>query len=784
MKKAVSLLLALVMAVGLVVPVWGNDLPSGTEPLFFYGQDNKQEWHYFNGTGLGQGNSVTFDRVYKDEGNDSYTQLTGFTVDSQATAAGLTATVNGGVLTVTAANDCDAEVKFVVIEAAGVKYALRVIVNETSGGNQGGQGGPPPFAGDVQTFINSNFEQVDGKWTNRNSPPSIQAAWNKLSMDAQWFAVQNNPWLLAMFDKLNILADGYYLLSENTAVRVTVPGYLQDVVLLSWNKETNTLTVRFNNGLTADRWKSIYTGGGKRDFAALYYTFIYIGEGQRPDYWTWVDGSEKAIDAVIAEAGTKANYDPNDRGITNGIYVARFQNDGEIMALPGNTSYNSTSREIISWKDKRTDYFTNVIDTTGMSNISFTLDEDAGQSYGQGRNWLNKLGTPAGNERIATYTTAEGVTLTVNNGLVTAQLDGTKLLDLEKVLASYVTVTAPEGATEYRMVGNGTSTEPGAADDAGAKWEVTSMKDWLAKKEWSAVPGPIRVTPNTLKEQKIGDVSYYVGNTITGVNCCVFEWKFANGTTKVEYVYFNATPYVHTVQTQSVSEVTSAVDKPTLQSDDAALTLKCRMFPQDNENAHYMRLTVERDGQTVTGFSGEYTVFVPYEYVGLTWEEAQKRTEPPVIYHYTDAEVLKEELTGEYTQWGICFKTRSFSPFVISTAAQSSSGGGYYYGGASTPSISAVKTADAAKSATDYTSGIYGLTFRSTAAFSGFKGVQVDGRTIAAANYVAEDNGGIEVYLKAVYLRTLKDGRHTVTILSDAGNVTMNFTIGGVDTET
>ena len=784
MKKLVSLLLALVMALGLVVPVWGNDLPSGTEPLFFYGQDNKQEWHYFNGTGLGQGNSVTFDRVYKDEGNDSYTQLTGFTVDSQATAAGLTATVNGGALTVTAANDCDAEVKFVVIEAAGVKYALRVIVNETSGGNQGGQGGPPPFAGDVQTFINSNFEQVDGKWTNRNSPPSIQAAWNKLSMDAQWFAVQNNPWLLAMFDKLNILADGYYLLSENTAVRVTVPGYLQDVVLLSWNKETNTLTVSFNEGLTADRWKSIYTGGGKRDFAALYYTFIYIGEGQRPDYWTWVDGSEKAIDAVIAEAGTKANYDPNDRGITNGIYVARFQNDGEIMALPGNTSYNSTSREIISWKDKSTDYFTNVIDTTGMSNISFTLDEDAGQSYGQGRNWLNELGTPAGNERINTYTTAEGVTLTVNNGLVTAQLDGTKLLDLEKVLASYVTVTAPEGATEYRMVGNGTSTEPGAADDAGAKGEVTSMKDWLAKKEWSAVPGPIRVTPNTLKEQKIGDVSYYVGNTITGVNCCVFEWKFANGTTKVEYVYFNATPYVHTVQTQSVSEVTSAVDKPTLQSNDAALTLKCRMFPQDNENAHYMRLTVERDGQTVSGFSGEYTVFVPYEYVGLTWEEAQKRTEPPVIYHYTDAEVLKEELTGEYTQWGICFKTRSFSPFVISTAAQSSSGGGYYYGGASTPGISAVKTADAAKSATDYTSGIYGLTFRSTAAFSGFKGVQVDGRTIASANYVAEDNGGIEVYLKAVYLRTLKDGRHTVTILSDAGNVTMNFTIGGVDSPT
>lgn len=799
MKKAVSLLLTLILTLSLCTPVLadpgdegeenmpqqgqqennGPQWPEGTEQCFFY-EDNKKT--YYSGTGLSQGCRVTFGQIFKRTHGDSFTPLTVFTVDS-TTKEGLTAEANGNALTISVAGDCEPGESFVILTADNVKYALCVNVHESSGG-QGGQGGPPPFAGDVQTFINSNFEYgTDGGWKAKASAEGIKAAWNKLGTDAQWFAVQNNPWLLAMFDKLNILADGYYLLSENTAVRVTVPGYLQDVVLLSWNEETNTLTVRFNNGLTADRWKSIYTGGDKRDFAALYYTFIYIGEGQRPDYWTWVDGSDKEIETVIAERKAQLKYE-NDRGITNGIYVARFQNDGEIMALPGNTSYNSTSREIISWKDKSTDYFTNVIDTTGMSNISFTLDEDAGQSYGQGRNWLNELGTPAGNERIDTYTTAEGVTLTVNNGLVTAQLDGTKLLDLEKVLASYVTVTAPEGATEYRMAGNGTSTEPGAADDAGAKGEVTSMKEWLAKEEWSAVSGPIRVTPNTLKEQKVGDVSYYVGNTITGVNCCVFEWKFANGTTKVEYVYFNATPYVHTVQTQSVSEVTSAVDKPTLRSDDTTLTLKCRMFPQDNENAHYMRLTVEKGGQTVSTFSGEYTVFVPYEYVGLTWEEAQKRTEPPVIYHYTDAEVLKEELTGEYTQWGICFKTSSFSPFVISTAAQSSSGGGYYYGGASTPGISAVKTADAAKSATDYTSGIYGLTFRSTAAFSGFKGVQVDGRTIASANYVAEDNGGIEVYLKAVYLRTLKDGRHTVTILSDAGNVTMNFTIGGVDSPT
>lgn len=561
MKKAVSLLLTLILTLSLCTPVLadpgdegeenmpqqgqqennGPQWPEGTEQCFFY-EDNKKT--YYSGTGLSQGCRVTFGQIFKRTHGDSFTPLTGFTVDS-TTKEGLTAEANGNALTISVAGDCEPGESFVILTADNVKYALCVNVHESSGG-QGGQGGPPPFAGDVQTFINSNFEYgTDGGWKAKASAEGIKAAWNKLGTDAQWFAVQNNPWLLAMFDKLNILADGYYLLSENTAVRVTVPGYLQDVVRLSWNKETNTLTVSFNEGLTADRWKSIYTGGGKRDFAALYYTFIYIGEGQRPDYWTWVDGSEKAIDAVIAEAGTKANYDPNDRGITNGIYVARFQNsvnNDEIMALPGNSSFNSTSREIISWKDKSADYFTNVIDTTGMSNISFTLDEGADQPYGEGKNWLNELGTPADNQRIKTYTTAEGVTFTVNKGLVTAQLDNTKLLDLEKVLASYATVTAPDGATEYRMAGNGTSTEPGAADDAGAKGEVTSMKEWLAKEEWSAVSGPIRVTPNTLKEQKVGDVSYYVGNTITGVNCCVFEWKFANGTTKVEYVYFNATP--------------------------------------------------------------------------------------------------------------------------------------------------------------------------------------------------------------------------------------------------
>ena len=94
--------------------------------------------------------------------------------------------------------------------------------------------------------------------------------------------------------------------------------------------------------------------------------------------------------------------------------------------------------------------------------------------------------------------------------------------------------------------------------------------------------------------------------------------------------------------------------------------------------------------------------------------------------------------------------------------------------------IEAISTADG-RSATDYSGGIYGLTFRSTAGFSSFLGVQVDGRTIAPSCYSAEE-GSIVVYLKAAYLRTLKAGTHTITILSSEGNASMEFTVGGVTT--
>ena len=85
------------------------------------------------------------------------------------------------------------------------------------------------------------------------------------------------------------------------------------------------------------------------------------------------------------------------------------------------------------------------------------------------------------------------------------------------------------------------------------------------------------------------------------------------------------------------------------------------------------------------------------------------------------------------------------------------------------PSISVLETSY-------YDGGNVGLTFISSASFDSFKGVQVDGKTLAARNYIA-GRGSIKVCLKPAYLRTLTNGDHIVTILSAEGDVSAVFAV-------
>lgn len=1024
MKKLVSLLLALVMALGLVVPVWGNDLPSGTEPLFFYGQDNKQEWHYFNGTGLGQGNSVTFDRVYKDEGNDSYTQLTGFTVDSQATAAGLTATVNGGALTVTAANDCDAEVKFVVIEAAGVKYALRVIVNESSGG-QGGQGGPPTTGqikdakqltgdkpaidmaldylgigtsgaagsvtykyvdgGNSDISINGTSIGPDGLFTDTaaaraavNAYYSLQPAAQNI-LDTLYLRVNDELWMFSRrmdyFRQLVQIAEAKGddsvptdpLDSENEAAVMlknggfTAPALGRDMTITFPEQLVRGVDYNYNYALVDSigvLTVEIYKGekqhwieAARNNPKGINYQVIFrnptggdyhestAGNGNSGVWDAWAKGEislRKNSDRTDSKGFGLAAVNTRDGFMT----VNAIENYGEMMVLSvwnsnENMNEGSPVKNLVLVRIRVVDQFSYEAET-GMVPAVNVKDEERVKVTGVNAEIWNvtreaerlvvrpKDGTlaskfengqisPIGTLTIKApegYTELDSVIMnrkpmnekSFENGVWTCprffpfQDNGSAAMVSTRTFvlnwksgsgqnAKYFPETftlyfgesssAVKAALNKAYIDNGgtgsiaVSLQPGieAEKDIGAVGDTgisvaydeitggfhttfdsekgmptlallekgmviepsTEIKGNGAVAGFHAHPFETNNDPQNMGSSWFDSVmkgfieehkdtnhtrTYdYSSNTVArtipfvatnklvrdGVTVyfsftqayrgMVIEWVDAQD--KVlgyTFAYGRNDPFVATTQTDMTAsgpEENRKYSEPFAVGPDGG-KFWCERYPQEGGNGQkwYFRLRVSGHSE----WNGEYTVYLPYSYLEITDAEAQRLINSgrkARIDHYVNGDgMAPETLEGTYTEWGICFKTRSFSPFVISTAAQSSSGGGYYYGGASTPSISAVKTADAAKSATDYTSGIYGLTFRSTAAFSGFKGVQVDGRTIAAANYVAEDNGGIEVYLKAVYLRTLKDGRHTVTILSDAGNVTMNFTIGGVDSPT
>lgn len=518
--------------------------------------------------------------------------------------------------------------------------------------------------------------------------------------------------------------------------------------------------------------------------------------GGLPENWTydkneagvlkiWCSGNQLA-GSITVKAPDGYKLVKNESYVANGgdNQMKDIQDDSTSCTIPLSDSRNTF---IFTWKNDKGERKQESLDVFAMQN---SMDDLGLYDVGADGNVTKRettllvtkpanVANPTNDQTIVAYDPNDGFFYTTfSNGALPTyeQLQEGVLLTPDKF----------EGATHFRKVEQSTGDTP-RQEGTTAQSLVLGFAA-MGEDETYAIADSNNNSLRTLAYvstdyQEIGGIRVSYAAT-QGYRCKIVQWlkQETDGKYTVlgySYVWGRNDAFISKVRTSSITEDKIATsDKPFVIGQ--GMELCCDRYPQVGGDGEIQYFQFRATGQ----HTGSYTVYIPYSYFGLTWEQAKTRTQKPVIKHYYEDHTWHEDIQGEYTEYGVKFTTTSFSPFVVSTAAQSSSGGGYYYGGASTPGISAVKTADAAKSATDYTSGIYGLTFRSTAAFSGFKGVQVDGRTIAAANYVAEDTGGIEVYLKAVYLRTLKDGRHTVTILSDAGNVTMNFTIGGVDSPT
>ena len=394
-----------------------------------------------------------------------------------------------------------------------------------------------------------------------------------------------------------------------------------------------------------------------------------------------------------------------------------------------------------------------------------------------------------------------GITVTYDesNGYFVTAVDAHKIKDIAQ-LETKLTVPAPAGAVAYKYYtfgGNGNPANAiGEMDKARNAMDATTPISIEEK-------GLPSVELIQLREVELenGMKVYYAGSQM--YNCMVVRWLDEGGNI-LEYscIYGRNGNLSTAVDTNTVTQApTTAVDVPTLVGEGE---LYCDITPQTKmDNQMFLLLRVGEG--TEIGPDG-VAIYLPYSDFGMTAEQGLALAAlgiKPVVWHYLNESCTEKEIIeGEYTAAGIRFVTKSFSPFLInavqtaggetgggstggSSTGGSSTGGGSTGGGSSSgwsgPQGWTLKTSDKAASATDYSGGIYGLTFKSSASFASFQGVQVDGKTIAAKNYIAEA-GSIEVYLKAVYLQTLKDGKHTVTILSSEGNVTMEFTVGGVNT--
>ena len=145
------------------------------------------------------------------------------------------------------------------------------------------------------------------------------------------------------------------------------------------------------------------------------------------------------------------------------------------------------------------------------------------------------------------------------------------------------------------------------------------------------------------------------------------------------YVWGRNDAFISKVRTPGVAEGEIATsDKPFVIGQ--GMELCCDRYPQIGGSGEIQYFQFRATGE----HSGSYTVYIPYSYFGLTWEQAKTRTQKPVIKHYYEDHTWREDIQGEYTEYGVKFTTNSFSPFVVDTEVKSSPSHYYYYTPATT----------------------------------------------------------------------------------------------------
>ena len=399
--------------------------------------------------------------------------------------------------------------------------------------------------------------------------------------------------------------------------------------------------------------------------------------------------------------------------------------------------------------------------------------------------WFRSLGSGT-NPQVSIFTDAELAKLEENGihvtyakdiGYFAVSVDASKLTDVD-LLQKQIYLTHPEGAVYFKGYMPGGSENPAThnvSDSVRRAEEIFNDEDMIAAP--ISEYGDPSMSLVQVKELRLGDLTVYYTDFQMYRNLIVQWLDAAKEVIGYSYVYGRNGDLSMSVRTDIKSELEDGekVDVPTLVTDKGNLQFTCDKNPQTgSEDGRKLFLQFE-----VMDNSGEnepvYTVYLPYSMFGdLTWEEAQYLPAPTVT-HYLDSMCrTSETITGEYTENGVKFTTKSFSPFVIDCTAQNedngSSGNRYYYTGSGSSDSTITSGVDQTKQAGD----IVKVTVKSGAKV---QTVYVDGVALSAGDYII--SGGT-VKLQGTYTVKLAQGSHTLRIAySDGSAVSTNFTLKG-----
>lgn len=397
--------------------------------------------------------------------------------------------------------------------------------------------------------------------------------------------------------------------------------------------------------------------------------------------------------------------------------------------------------------------------------------------------WFRSLGDDGTDPQASIFTSDELTELEENGihvtyaediGYFAVSVDASKLTNVD-LLQKQIYLTHPEGAVYFKGYMPGGSENPAThnvSDSVRRAEEIFNDEDMIAAP--ISEYGDPSISLVQVKELRLGDLTVYYTDFQMYRNLIV-QWLDADKEViGYSYVYGRNGDLSMSVRTDIKSELEDGekVDVPTLVTNKNDLRFTCDKNPQTgSEDGRKLFLQFDVSGD----YGDSAVIYLPYSMFGnLTWEEAQYLPTPTVT-HYLDSECrTSETITGEYTENGVKFTTRSFSPFVIDCSAQNedngSSGNRYYYTGSGSSDSTITSGADQTKQAGD----IVKVTVKSGAKV---QTVYVDGVALSAGDYII--SGGT-VKLQGTYTVKLAQGSHTLRIAySDGSAVSTTFTLKG-----